>query len=164
LQQVAVDTVPPSAEHIECVAKAVETILSSLLGEAPVRADEEATQESLKCNGVVGVIGLVGDVEWSLVVGIPRETAPKLAEGFTGFEIPFESEDMGDAIGELTNLVAGDVKVNLDRLGVASEISLPQVLRGEGIELLRPPRVPSVILSFESSYGPFWVALTTAGE
>ena len=164
MQQVAVDSGLPSTEYVECVAAAVETILSSLLGEAPVRANEEATGEALKCDGIVGVIGLVGDVEWSLVVGIPRETAPSLAEGFTGFEIPFESEDMGDAIGELTNLVAGDVKVNLDGLGVASDISLPQVLRGEGIEVLRPPRVPSVVLSFESSCGPFWVALTTAGK
>lgn len=128
-----------------------------------MRTSEEATQETLKCDGVVGVIGLVGDVEWGLVVGIPRDTAPKLAEGFTGFEIPFDSDDMGDAIGELTNLLAGDVKVNLDRVGVASDISLPQVFRGEGIEVLRPPRVPSMVLSFESSCGPFWVAVTTAG-
>jgi len=161
LQQVNTSAGLPSTDQVACVAGAVDAIFSSLLGEAPVQTGEEVMNQVLRCDGVIGIISLVGDVDWLLVLGLPRDTAPAIAEGFAGFPIPFESEDMADAVGELANLVAGDVKVNLDAIRLSSEISLPQVLRGTGIEVLRPPRTPSVVLTFDSSCGPFLLALTS---
>lgn len=152
-----------SRERVECVIKAVADIGASVLGETPLQQDEEVASELvLICEGVLGIISLVGDVEWSLVLGLPSATAPALTERFAGFAIPFESEDMGDAVGELTNLFAGEVKVQLDRIGLRSDISLPQVFRGAGIEVLRLPNVPSLALTFQTSCGSFFVAIAAA--
>jgi chemotaxis protein CheX len=151
-----------SRERVECVVKAVADIGASVLGETPVHDEEIANEQVLICEGVLGIISLVGDVEWSLVLGLPSDTAPALTERFAGFAIPFESEDMGDAVGELTNLFAGEVKVHLDRIGLRSDISLPQVFRGAGIEVLRLPNVPSLALTFQTSCGSFFVAIAAA--
>jgi len=48
--------------------------------------------------------------------------------------VPFESSDMGDAIGELANVIAGSVKARLDQRGAKANISLPTVLRGSAVE------------------------------
>jgi chemotaxis protein CheX len=151
-----------SRERVECVVQAVIDIGVSVLGEAPVLDEEIASEQVLVCEGVLGIISLVGDVEWSLVLGLPATTAPAMTERFAGFAIPFESEDMGDAVGELTNLIAGEVKVQLDRIGLRSDISLPQVFRGAGIEVLRLPNIPSLALTFQSSCGSFFVAIAAA--
>ena len=70
---------------------------------------------------------------------------------------------MGDAIGELSNLLAGEVKVELDGIGVKTNISLPQVFRGPAIEILRLPHVPCKALLFETSSRPFLVAIAATG-
>lgn len=137
--------------------------MSWVAGEEPALRGEDAVEQVLRCEGVIGCISLVGDVDWSLVLSIPRATASALAGNFAGFEIPFDSSDMGDAVGEMANLLAGEVKVQLDGIGLEAEISLPQVFRGDIIEVLQLPHVPSKLLSFECSCGPLWVAIAQSG-
>ncbi|MGI5817228.1 MAG: chemotaxis protein CheX [Armatimonadota bacterium] len=152
-----------NADHVRCVVDAVGSAMSWVAGEEPQLRGEEPVERSLRCEGVVGCISLVGDVDWSLVLSIPRATASELAGRFAGFEIPFDSADMGDAVGEMANLLAGEVKVQLDGIGLAAEISLPQVFRGEIIEVLQLPHVPAELLRFECSCGPLWVAIAQSG-
>lgn len=152
-----------SAEHVRCVVDAVHSAMSWVAGEEPRFNGETAVQRSLQCEGVVGCISLVGDVDWSLVLSLPRETASELAGRFAGFEIPFDSPDMGDAVGEMTNLLAGEVKVQLDGIGIACDISVPQVFRGDIIEVLQLPHVPSKQLNFECSGGTLIVAIAQSG-
>ncbi|MFW6438250.1 MAG: chemotaxis protein CheX [Armatimonadota bacterium] len=153
-----------NADQVRCVADAVSSAMAWVAGEEPQLRGEAPVDQALRCEGVVGCISLVGDVDWSLVLSIPRATASALAGNFAGFEIPFDSPDMGDAVGEMANLVAGEVKVQLDGIGLAAEISLPQVFRGEIIEVLQLPHLPSKLLSFECSCGPLWVAIAQSGR
>ncbi|MFP4250084.1 MAG: chemotaxis protein CheX [Armatimonadota bacterium] len=146
-------------DHVKCVADAVCSAMSWVAGEEPKFQGEAAVAEALRCEGVVGCISLVGDVDWSLVLSIPRATASALAGRFAGFDIPYDSPDMGDAVGEMANLVAGEAKVSLDGIGLTTEISLPQVFRGDIIEVLKLPHVPSKLLAFECTCGPLWVAI-----
>ncbi len=152
-----------SSDRVECVVEGVRSAMSWVAGEEPQLRGETPVEQCLRCEGVVGCISLVGDVDWSLVLSIPRATASELAGRFAGFEIPFDGPDMGDAVGEMANLLAGEVKVQLDGIGLACEISLPQVFRGEIIEVLQLPHVPSKLLNFECSCGPLWVAIAQSG-
>ena len=43
------------------------------------------------------------------MLAIPKETAINISEAFLGMELPIESDDMGDLIAELSNILAGDV-------------------------------------------------------
>lgn len=152
-----------NADHIECVVEGVRSAMTWVAGEEPQFCGEEPVGETLRCEGMVGSISLVGDVDWSVVLSIPRGTAPKLVESFAGLEIPFDGPDMGDAVGEMANLIAGEVKVQLDGIGLSAEISLPQVFRGEIIEVLQLPHVPAKLLAFECLSGPLWVAIAQSG-
>lgn len=152
-----------SSERVRCVVNAVASTMSWVAGEEPKLQGESPVETCLRCEGVVGCISLVGDVDWSLVLSLPRATASELAGRFAGFEIPFDGPDMGDAVGEMANLIAGEVKVQLDGIGLACEISLPQVFRGEIIEVLQLPHLPSKLLSFNCSAGPLWIAIAQSG-
>lgn len=108
---------------------------------------------------IVAVISLVGDVEWAVYLSMPRQTATGVAAKFAGFDIPFESDDMADAIGELTNIFAGKIKAALDRKGVRAEISLPSILRCESLEVLIQHDSTMGRACFESSLGAFWAGV-----
>lgn len=113
---------------------------------------------------LLGVISLVGDVEWSLTLDLPEAAAVHAASKFAGCEIPFDSGDMGDAIGELTNILAGTAKAKLDACGVKAEISLPTVLRGDRMEVVKSHQLPSVRHAFASPAGPLWVEIVAGKD
>jgi CheY-specific phosphatase CheX len=104
---------------------------------------------------MIAVISLVGDLEWSVYLAVPQPTATAIVSRFCGFDIPFDSADMSDAIGELTNIFAGQVKNCLDQKGVSVEISLPTVLRAENFQMLQQSGAVQISQSYESDAGSF---------
>ncbi len=96
--------------------------------------------------------------------GLSERAAVSLAKRFAGFEIPFESEDMGDAIGELTNMLAGQIKLNLDQKGVSAEISLPSVIRAQDITVLTQQQNSVDKRCFTSELGKFWTGAAVVNK
>lgn len=141
----------------ECISQAAPEIIQTTCGVKLVlqSGDHEPTSDGV----VIALISLVGDVDWSIFLGIPRATAPSLAEKFAGFKIPFESDDMGDAVGELTNILAGAVKTRLFGQGIKANISLPSVLRAEGLHVLNRRDSETIRLCFTCPLGPIWTGV-----
>ena len=143
-------------EHGECVADVAKEIFSTVCGvELEIRGDEDANQDGV----VIALISIVGDIDWSIFMGLPRETAVKVAAQFAGFEIPFDSEDMGDAVGELTNVFGGQVKAALDQRGVSGELSLPTVIRADSMKMLIQRAATGVTTYFDSPLGSLWTGV-----
>lgn len=112
--------------------------------------------------GLIGIISFLGDINWSFSLGIPQATAPSLILKFAGFEIPFDSPDMCDVVGELANVIAGDIVAQLDRRRLNAQMSLPMVVRGSDVEVASPGAGPSVRLKCQSEQGAFWYKLAAA--
>ena len=147
----------PSLKHHECVAAAAVDMLGATCG---VQLEPREDDEALNTDGVIiAIISLLGDVDWSVFLGLPRDTAVGLAANFAGFEIPFDSPDMGDAIGELANILAGEVKNRLDKRGLRAEISLPGVIRAESPRVLDQHNIETVKMCFASQAGPLWTGV-----
>jgi len=145
-------------EHQHCLDEAVVEIFNATCGVQlqPKHDDERPGNDGV----IIAIISLVGDVEWSIFLGLPRETAPALAAKFAGFEIPFDSADMGDAVGELANILAGDVKKRLSAKGVKVNISLPSVIRAESLEVLIQRDADTAKKCFGSPLGTMWTGVT----
>ena len=149
------------ARHSDIVNQATREVFAMTAG-LELTAHEEDLD--LTADGVIiAVISLVGGVEWSLFLGLPRSTAEAVAAKFAGFEIPFDSADMGDAVGELANILAGQVKTNLDRVGVQADISLPSVMRAQSLSVLIQSNTASRKTCFDSPLGKLWTGVT-AGQ
>jgi CheY-specific phosphatase CheX len=84
-------------------------------------------------NNLIGIISFVGTLHWVFMLEIPKETALFLSNKFIGIEVPFESEDMVDLIGELINLVAGTVSTNLEKIGMKAQMSVPTVAKNRSV-------------------------------
>ncbi len=144
----------------ECdvVSQALLEILSTACG-ITANLCEEHPEDICKDGIIISVISVMGDVEWSIYLGLPKNTAVSIANKFAGFDIPFDSEDMGDAIGEVANILAGNVKNILDKRGVHVEISLPSVIRADGLHILKKRDSHSMRFCFNSPIGPLWTGV-----
>lgn len=116
------------------------------------------------CAAVTGIISFVGDLTWSFALVLPEASATTVARAFAGFDIPFDSPDMGDLVGEMANVMAGDVVARLAAQGVAAGMSLPLVVRGHDVEFLSQSNACCLRMGFETPCGTLWFRLVKARD
>ncbi|WP_340103489.1 chemotaxis protein CheX [Rhodohalobacter sp. 8-1] len=143
-------------EIIGLVKESVINTFASIIGSEPSYIEQNGQAKSL--NGIIGNIAVFNQQHTlSLMIVIPRETALKLSEVFIGAEIPFESDDMGDLVGEISNILAGDVAANIETVGFRGQSSLPTATRGSDLTLFMPSKPPTEKMKFVGPSGEFWV-------
>jgi CheY-specific phosphatase CheX len=121
--------------------------------------DPKENNEDSHYDGVIGIISFVGDLTWSMVLGLPRQSAEAVAKKFAGFDIPFDSADMGDVIGELTNVLAGVICGELENKNLKMQMSLPTVARGKDFQMSLPENLVAQRLHFNTIDSDFWIKL-----
>jgi CheY-specific phosphatase CheX len=149
-------------EHWECAAEATAGSFAMICGDEPEWHVEGAAAQSY--DGIVAVISIVGDVAWVVMLCLPRDTANAIARRFAGYDIAFDSPDMGDAVGEMVNVIAGDLLARLEAVGVKAEMSLPTVARGTDIEPVQHGRMQTMRIGFASAEGAFDVKLAVTDQ
>ena len=78
---------------------------------------------------IIGTIDFSGDVNGHLSIRFPVSTAVLVACAFLYLETDdLQDEDIKDALGELANILAGQVKASIDPQGSKVHLSLPKVL------------------------------------
>ena len=150
-------TFPPAI--IDAVKESVDKTYAAYCGETPKIVNGNANSIDDTC--VAGIISFFGTTPWSLSWLLTRESAPAVAKKFAGFDVPFDSADMGDLAGELVNVLAGEVIAQLERRDIKAQMSLPTVARGAPLELM-PESGPNIaVLDFAASQGPFRIRLVS---
>ncbi len=140
----------------DVVKQSVINTFESISGTAPDCIDMNGENEPL--NGIIGNIAVFNtEHTLSLMLAIPKDTALNLSEIFIGMQIPFESDDMGDLVGEVSNILAGEVAANIEKIGFRGQSSLPTATRGSDLTLFMPNKPPTTKMKFSGPNGEFWL-------
>lgn len=113
-------------------------------------------------SGIMSTISFLGDQPWSFSLVLPDRTAAAMAKAFAGFDIPVDSPDMGDVIGEVVNVIAGGICAKLDSKGIKVQMSLPTVVRGANVSVLVPSGATTKRMEFNGPTGSCWFQLVKA--
>jgi chemotaxis protein CheX len=101
---------------------------------------------------ISGVIGLSGLAVGTVVLNLSEEFALKAAGAMLMTEIDTVNADVLDAVGELTNVVAGAAKAKLEEFHLA--VSLPTVITGTAHGIHFPSNVTPICVPFSTLWGP----------
>jgi chemotaxis protein CheX len=104
---------------------------------------------------ISGVIGLSGKAIGTVVLSLGEEVALKVAEAMLGEAQTGMNGDVVDAIGELTNMIAGSAKAQMEHLEMS--VSLPSVIMGRDHRVGFPGDIQPIAIPFESDWGPICV-------
>lgn len=110
---------------------------------------------------IATVINFTGSADGRVALCFQTRPAVQIASKFAGAKIPANSEDLADALGELTNIVVGKVKASIGDLQI--NISLPEVLNGKDNQSPYSTTTPALILPCDSQLGRFWVEISMTG-
>ena len=94
-------------------------------------------------DGIVGIISYTGDITWIMMMSFPKDCTASLFARFAGFELDYDSPDMGDVVGEMANILAGNIVGCLQEKGIKCAMSLPTLVRGYNVEPMPPRDLPS---------------------
>jgi chemotaxis protein CheX len=103
---------------------------------------------------ISGVIGFSGDVKGDCALRMSENTAKEAVTRLTG-EIVEQSQEIGDGVGELVNMIAGNAKAALMDFNVS--LSFPEIIRGKGHEIGFHRHSDLIELFFTSEIGDICV-------
>ena len=107
------------------------------------------------------MVGMAGVLCGITTIHCSSDTAIRLASKMAGDEAAKDPNIVGDAMGELCNMIAGNFKAKITSLADHCMLSVPTVITGENYAFQSPEPSESVQVSrlFESS--PIHISLIT---
>lgn len=108
---------------------------------------------------ITSMIGLGGGIRGMLAVHCPAQVAKAVTGLFLGMEVGELDEDVKDAIGEIVNMVAGNLKISFADAGIHVELAIPTSVIGESFRVAGLAGATRHCLSFQLESGVFWVEL-----
>jgi chemotaxis protein CheX len=114
--------------------------------------------EPFPTSDISGIIGFSGEAQGSIALSFPRDTALKVVSAMVGSPMTELNTEISDAIGELANIVAGNVKKEIPQFQLS--ISLPQVVVGMNHMISGQSSVPTIVVPFSTSFGAFAIEVS----
>jgi chemotaxis protein CheX len=120
---------------VNALIAAVVNTLKTLLNVTAAVAKPGVLKEIKPKYDMVTVIGFSGGVEGNLIYSFNPSTALKIVSKMMGFEYESLDDLAMSAIGELGNMIAGALAMNLEKVGCRIVISPPTVVTGKNLKL-----------------------------
>ncbi len=120
---------------VNALIAAVVNTLKTLLNVTPVVGKPGILKEIKPKYDMVTVIGFSGGVEGNLIYSFNPSNALKIVSKMMGFEYENLDDLAMSAIGELGNMIAGALAMNLEKVGCRIVISPPTVVTGKNLKL-----------------------------
>jgi chemotaxis protein CheX len=150
-------TVAVRVEFINPFITAVSKTFETMVGCKVTREPPQIKKEAQTLYPVSGIIGLSGVVVGTVVLTMSRELAMKCASVMLMDNCTELTDDVFDAVGELTNVIAGNAKAQLEDYKLS--LSLPNVVHGDNAALRFPENCLPISIPFQTDFGPMAIEI-----
>jgi len=139
------------------IVKSVKDVFATMLmidleSEPPVVNEKVAVQSNL-----TSMIGLGGGIRGMLAIHCPKIVATDITASFLGMEVTDMDEDVKDAIGEIANMVAGNLKVAYASQDINLELAIPTTIVGDSFTISGMVNSQRVVAPLKMNGNPFWI-------
>lgn len=139
------------------IIEAAKEIFSTMvMMEISVNGDQMAESIPLT-ESISGVIGMAGTHKGVLAIHIPNKVAMTITGSFLGMDVEEINEDVEDAVGELANMLGGNVKSILSENGKDIDLSLPTTITGQQYDFQPTKDAERIIIPFSCDTGEFTI-------
>jgi chemotaxis protein CheX len=149
------------AEFINPFLKATINVLSTMASMDP-KPGKPGIKEGETARG--DITGITGHAEGSMSVTFSEECALAIVRNMTGEDLTELNEDVADAVGELTNMISGDARSQLQKMGYSFTAAIPTIVRGKNHTVKHIATGGSTVcIPFSTEHGYFWVEARFSG-
>jgi len=162
--EIAASTTFSEDQLAQYVINATREVFSTMVMMDP--ADDYPLREPInrfKCS-ITGMVGFAGTYSGVISIHCPVALALKITSSMLGMECEEVNEDLNDAIGEIANMLGGNVKQVLSKGGLDVKLSIPTVISGEDYTVNSLSDTDCVVIPFSIDDEKFIVGLTLRKE
>jgi chemotaxis protein CheX len=124
-------------------------------------------KDSIAGGDISAVIGFTGEACGAVIISMQKKVAIKLTDILTGSPHTSMDDDVLDVVGEIVNIIAGNVKQELGET-MNMIISLPTIVQGAGHIVRWPGQQPRILCIpfsiFEDDVFTLLVAIETTAR
>jgi len=106
---------------------------------------------------VTGVIGLTGVANGTISVTFQERCILSIVSNMLGEKMVHLNEDIADAVGELTNMVSGQARRELEEIGRVFQAAIPSVIMGKSHSITHYTNGPRIAIPFYTDNGDFTI-------
>jgi chemotaxis protein CheX len=106
---------------------------------------------------VTGVLGLTGVANGTIAVTFEEKCILTIVSNMLGETMETLNEDISDAVGELTNMISGQARRELEEMGKVFKAAIPSVVTGKNHSVRHYSRGPKVAIPFTTDGGNFTI-------
>ena len=143
----------------ERIIEAAKEIFSSMLMMEISEVEDSDTRHQPLIDSISGVIGLAGTHKGVLAIHIPHKVAIAITGSFLGMDVEEINSDVEDAVGELANMLGGNVKSILSEKGRDINLSLPTTISGQHYDYQTNKDAETIVIPFDCETGQFTIEL-----
>ena len=141
------------------IAVGCKEVFSTMLM-VELESEDVVYQKKVEINSnITSMIGLGGGLKGLLAVHCPSSVATKITSAFLGMDVEEIDDDVKDAIGEIANMVAGNLKVSYAAVDVNIELAIPTSIVGDSFYVSGIADATRVVVPFLMENEIFWVEL-----
>ncbi len=137
------------SEYINPFLQATVNVIKTMAMIEPIAGKPFLKKDKQAIGDISGVIGLTGASRGSIVLSFSEGAICAIVGGMLGMEFPEMTDDVQDAVGELTNMISGDARRRLAEKGVIFEAGIPNIVSGPHHEINSIAKGPVVAIPFE---------------
>jgi len=125
--------------------------IDAVPGKPRVKTDESAFGD------VSGIIGITGDALGSLALSFSEACICRVVANMLGERFDGVTQEIIDAAGELTNMISGASRTQMEKMGMRVYAAIPTVVHGRRHTISHILKAPSIVIPFSTAAGPFFV-------
>jgi chemotaxis protein CheX len=133
-------------QTIADIAKGVFStmVMMDVVDGAPLTEPVTSFHETL-----TSMVGLAGSHSGILAIHCPKDLALRITSNMLGMEVTEIDDDVNDALGEIANMIGGDVKHIFSPKGADINLSIPTVIYGSDYVCESMSSAESLVIPFE---------------
>lgn len=134
-------------------------VLKTIAGIDAEKGKPYLKKDTVARGDVSGVIGLAGDMNGIISVTFTEKCILYIVTGMFGEEVKEINEEIGDAVGEIANMISGQARQKLEKLGTNLQAAIPSVVMGKDHTIQHLTKQPIIALPFSTQGGEFTVEI-----
>lgn len=134
----------------------------SMMTQTEITCGKPFIEKEFQMRGdIAGIVGMVAPpMRGSLAISFPKEAIFLIIENMLGEKHTEVNNEVGDCVGELTNMIYGTAKTALNQLGYNFEMAIPTVIRGQFVMTKVQPGATLVIPFDLKNKSQFFIEIT----
>ncbi|MCP3875443.1 MAG: chemotaxis protein CheX [Desulfobacteraceae bacterium] len=113
--------------------------------------------DSMAVGDVSGLLGLTGIANGTIAVTFEEKCILTIVSNMFGETMSELNDEIGDAVGELTNMISGQARRELEGMGKVFKAAIPSVITGKNHSIVHYSEGPKIAIPFNTDDGDFTI-------